>query len=88
MKISFNFSTKLSLANRKELKKYIKKIVKKEKTIIESLTFVFCSDEYLLQINRDFLNHDFLTDIITFNLSDQPQKSIQGEIYISTDRIK
>ena len=47
---------------------------------------IFCTDEYLLDINRRFLQHDYYTDIITFNLSGNP-KTIEGEIYISVDRI-
>lgn len=51
------------------------------------LNIVFCSDEYLLQINRQYLNHDYYTDIITFPLTDTP-KELLAEIYISTDRVK
>jgi rRNA maturation RNase YbeY len=47
---------------------------------------VFCSDRELLKINRTFLKHDFYTDIITFDLSES--KTIQGEIYISVDRVR
>lgn len=63
------------------------------------LTYVFCSDAYLLQMNEQFLQHDYYTDIITFDLSATPQKApakkpnvdagpIEGEIYISIDRVK
>jgi rRNA maturation RNase YbeY len=62
-------------------------LFKKEKKGLFELTYVFCSDEYLLGINRSFLQHDYYTDIITFNLSENP-KQIIGEIYVSLDRIK
>lgn len=52
-----------------------------------SLTFVFCSDEYLLSINKEYLNHDYYTDIITFNLANTGHP-VEGEIYISLDRVK
>ena len=48
---------------------------------------MFCSDEYLLRINRDYLQHDYYTDIITFDLS-EPGGPVQGEIYISVDRVR
>lgn len=72
---------------KKGLKQFIEQLFKSEKKSLYELTYVFCSDEYLLTINRDFLQHDYYTDIITFDLSEQP-KQIIGEIYISLDRIK
>ena len=87
MKVSFNYNTKLSLANRTELKAFLKTIIKLENKKAKSLNFIFCSDKYLLQINKAFLNHNYFTDIITFDLSDS-KKEISGEIYISVDRVK
>ncbi len=58
---------------------------------IQSLTFVFMNDENLLAFNRQFLNHDEYTDIITFDLSEKSgkkKKEIEGEIYISMERVK
>ena len=52
---------------------------------LERIDFIFCSDEYLHEINKTYLEHDEYTDIITFPLEDNP---IVGEIYISTDRVK
>ena len=52
-----------------------------------SLNYIFCTDEYLLQYNQQYLNHDTLTDIITFDLSDD-DKNLTGEIYISVERVK
>ena len=51
------------------------------------IQFVFCDDDQLLQINRDFLNHDTLTDIITFNYNDE-FAGVSGDIFISVDRVK
>lgn len=51
------------------------------------MSFIFCSDENLLELNRIHLNHDFLTDILTFDLSES-EHSLISEIYISTDRVR
>jgi len=51
------------------------------------LSYIFCSDDYLLQMNQQFLDHDTLTDIITFDMSEGGQE-LQGEIYISVERVK
>lgn len=68
-------------------KNWIQKVVKKEKHKLSSLSYIFCSDEFLSNLNRQYLNHDTLTDIITFNYSIEPA-SLQGEIYISIPRVK
>ena len=54
---------------------------------LKELTYIFCSDSYLLQINQQYLNHDTYTDIITFDNSDIA-KTIVGDIFISIDRIR
>jgi rRNA maturation RNase YbeY len=55
---------------------------------IDTLQVIFCSDDYLLKINQDFLSHDYYTDIITFDLGSKGSELIEGEIYISLDRVK
>lgn len=88
MSIDFFFvEAKIGLTERKRLKKYLSGLFLRKKIRIEALRIVFCSDEYLLNINRQFLRHDDYTDIITFNLS-PPGQPIDGEIYISTDRVR
>ena len=88
MSISFNQAdSKVTLANRVALKSFIEKRVKKEGFSIETLTYVFCSDKYLLKMNKDFLSHNYYTDIISFDLSETPGNLI-GEVYISVDRVK
>lgn len=54
---------------------------------IKKVQYIFCSDEYLLQINKDYLDHDYYTDIITFPLSSNKQ-AIVSDIFVSIDRIK
>jgi len=86
--ISFNKADKsASLGNRVALRTFIKKQFKKQGKEIQSLQYVFCSDRYLLNINKTFLNHDYYTDIISFDLSETKAVLI-GEVYISVDRVK
>ena len=88
MTISFNKADKnISLGNRVALKLFLEKQMKKEGIRIECLQYVFCSDKYLLEINKQFLNHDYYTDIISFDLSEVKGELI-GDIYISVDRVK
>ncbi len=77
--------TNLELKNVQDLKKWLSWIFENEKKDADLIEYVFCSDEYLLNINKEYLNHDFYTDIITFPLSENP---ISATIYLSVDRIK
>lgn len=70
-----------------KLKTWIKATVQKEGFELGQLNYIFCSDEALLERNIQFLQHKTLTDIITFDLSEE-EGLIEGEIYISVDRVK
>ena len=86
--IKFFFLSKgITLKRRKELKEFIRKLARKEGYKIASLNYIFCSDEYLLDINRRYLDHDFYTDIVTFQLSGDSM-NLEAEIYISVDRVR
>lgn len=88
--MAINFTpheVKLNLKNRTRLKTFIKDLFAREGQGLRNLQYVFCTDEYLLQINQEFLQHDTLTDIVTFELGEDPAIT-EGEIYISVDRIK
>ena len=88
MTISFNKADKnATLGNRLAIKAFIEKALKKEGITIESLQYIFCSDKFLLDINKSYLKHDYYTDIISFDLSEIKGKLI-GEVYISIDRVK
>lgn len=76
-----------SLGKRTALKQFIHTIFRKEKKTLAHLTYIFCSDEYLLEINKAHLQHNYYTDIITFDLSETTNQII-GEVYISTDRVR
>ena len=69
-----------------DTKIWIKNVLEAYKKTAGSIFFLFCSDEALLKINQQFLNHDYYTDVITFNQSSS-ENVISGEIYISVDRI-
>ena len=72
--------------HRKNLKKFLLALFKKEGFSVEMVNYIFCSDNFLLNINQEFLQGDRFTDIITFQLSDNAQPII-SDIYISVDRI-
>ena len=87
-KVYFFFdNTSIPLNNRAGLKKFIESIFKKEKKSLGGLNYIFCTDKRLLEINQQYLAHDYYTDIITFDLSED-EREIRGEIYISVDRIR
>ncbi|MDP3394621.1 rRNA maturation RNase YbeY [Sediminibacterium sp.] len=73
--------------NKAGLKSFIASIFKKEKKLLGAINYIFCSDEMLLKINQDFLQHNYYTDIITFGLN-EPGEPIDAEIYVSIDRVK
>ena len=62
-------------------------VARAEQAAIAQLTYVFCSDEYLVSLNQEFLNHDYFTDVITFDQRDDAAAPIEGDIFISYDRV-
>lgn len=77
----------MTLGNRVALKRFLEKQINKEGIKIDRLQYVFCSDKHLLGMNKQYLNHDYYTDIISFDLSEIKGQLI-GDIYISVDRVK
>ena len=75
------------LKNKTAVRKWITDTIKSEGYSLQELTYVFCSDEYLLGINQQYLDHDTYTDIITFDNSEE-EGLIVGDIFISIERIK
>ena len=88
MSVVFHSLQPVVLKNRRSLKVFIKQVFEREGKSILSLDIIFCSDEYLLEINNKHLQHDYYTDIITFDLSDPNSTQTIGELYISIDRVK
>lgn len=85
--VNFFFEQRgFTLAERTGLKQFIRQLFRKERKPLHSLNYIFVSDQRLLEINRQYLQHDYYTDIITFDLSDGP--ATVAEIYISIDRVR
>jgi rRNA maturation RNase YbeY len=83
--IEFNFETEFKLKESSKLKKWIANTIASEGFQLGDISYVFCDDAYLLKLNQDYLNHDTLTDIISFDY--RMNKEINGEIYISVERV-
>jgi probable rRNA maturation factor len=75
-----------SFVSKKELKQAVKDLVFNEGKSLKDLSLVFTDDEYLLEVNKQYLNHDYFTDVITFDYSELP--SVSGDVMISLDRVK
>lgn len=83
--IDFYNENSFSLEEKEKHQTWIENVIKSEGYKPQEITYIFCNDDYLLKINQEFLNHDTLTDIITFDNSFG--QSIAAEIYISTERV-
>ena len=83
----FNADKTFRFPKKKLLKQAIIDLFASEDMSLINLSYIFCTDVYLLKINNDYLKHNYFTDIITFPLSVKGEP-VTGEIYISLDRIK
>ena len=83
--IDFQYIENDELSNTEDINLWINNVIKEEEMIIGELVYVLCNDEYLLKKNIQFLNHNTLTDVITFDYSEK--KIISGDILISTERV-
>ena len=85
--IDFNFEdVSFDLPDKNALVSWIKSAIENEQKKMGNITYIFCSDEYLWNMNKQFLNHDYYTDIITFDYV--KDNVISGDLFISYDRIK
>jgi probable rRNA maturation factor len=87
--IAIQFHTEdyeFELENENRTAKWLEGIINNEKFVLMDLNYIFCSDEYLLKINQEYLAHDTFTDIITFDNSES-EFEIEGDIFISIPRI-
>ena len=82
----FSSSTSFNLTSQERVSLWLLDVINKEEKAIKEISFNFCNDKELLKVNQEFLSHDNLTDIITFDYSDS--SGIIGEILISTERVK
>lgn len=83
----FSEEIPFSLTQKLRRKAWLKKIAQSENFKLGELNYIFCTDEYLYQINADYLDHHTYTDIITFDNSEE-EKIIEGDIFISIDRVR
>ncbi|MFI2741704.1 rRNA maturation RNase YbeY [Zhouia sp. PK063] len=83
--IEFNYETDFSLHEENAYLNWIARIVESENKVLGEITYVFCDDDYLHKINVEYLNHDTLTDIISFDYSEG--NVISGDIFISIERV-
>ncbi len=87
-KVQFFYQkVRFSFLRRTALKLFVETLFRLEKKNLKNLNVIFCTDNALLAINREFLNHDYYTDIITFPLSTKGQ-AVEAELYISVDRVR
>lgn len=81
----FSENTSYRIRSKKKIRTWIVSVILQEKKSLSSLNIILCDDDFLLEMNKKHLSHDYYTDIITFHYSDDP---IEGEIYISIERVK
>jgi len=82
----FNEDVTYKLPQKQATRLWLKQQAEHEGYAVGELNYIFCSDDYVLQVNRDYLEHDYYTDIITFDQSEEESK-IDGDIFISVDRV-
>lgn len=82
----FNEDVPYKLPRKQATRQWLSQQAKREGYAVGDLNYIFCSDEYVLQVNRDHLQHDFYTDIITFDTGEEEGR-IEGDIFISVDRV-
>ncbi len=83
---SFNYETDFELQNEEQMARWITFVIQNEGFNEGGINYIFCDDEYLLKLNVEFLKHETLTDIISFDYS--MGKEINGDVYISIERVK
>jgi probable rRNA maturation factor len=82
----FNQDIPFKLSRPRKTTRWIREVISREKQELAHLSYIFCSDEYLLAINQQYLKHKTLTDIITFDYSDGGP--IEGDVFVSVDRVR
>ncbi len=84
--ISFNYETQFKLDNETQFSNWISKVILSENKKEGDINYIFCDDEYILEINKQYLDHDYYTDIISFDYT--VGNELSGDIFISIDRVK
>jgi probable rRNA maturation factor len=88
----FTEDLKFTLKNKTAIRRWLRATIKNEGFTIEEINYIFCSDKFLLSLNKNYLHHDTFTDIITFNYTSfeksRNDKKLSGDIFISVDRVR
>lgn len=84
----FSEDIEFNLKHKSSIRKWISNVIEDQNQELEEINYIFCSDEYLLDINRNYLQHDYYTDIITFDNRDETDDPISSDIFISIDRVQ
>jgi rRNA maturation RNase YbeY len=84
--ISFNYEVAFKLHSETSIIKWLKEVIQLENCKVGDINFIFCDDEYLHKLNVEFLKHDTLTDIISFDYS--VGKELHGDVFISKERVQ
>ncbi len=84
--INFNYETDFELTDEKPYEVWISQVIASEEKREGEINYIFCDDDYLLEINQEYLDHDTLTDIISFDYS--VGNELHGDIFISVDRVR
>jgi probable rRNA maturation factor len=84
--INFNYETEFTLDNEEAISSWISNVIKSENKKEGEISYIFCDDEYLLQINQEHLQHDFYTDIISFDYT--VGNELSGDIFVSVERVR
>ncbi|HPW97143.1 MAG TPA: rRNA maturation RNase YbeY [Flavobacterium sp.] len=84
--INYNYEIDFQLDNEENYSFWIENVINSENKILGEVNYIFCDDDYLLEINKQYLNHDYFTDIISFDYTEG--NLISGDIFISIDRVK
>jgi probable rRNA maturation factor len=83
--INYNYELDFQLDNEENYSFWIENVVNSENKVLGEVNYIFCDDDYLLEINKQYLNHDYFTDIISFDYTEG--SLISGDIFISIDRV-
>lgn len=84
----FSEDIPFELKQKGKTRAWLEAIAQQYQAEIDQINYIYCSDNYLLDINRNYLNHDYFTDIITFDQREQSDQPIEADIFISLDRVK
>ena len=84
--ISFNYETQFKLAKKSDYSAWLSRVIQSESKSEGDINYIFCDDDFLLEINQQYLNHDTLTDIISFDYS--VGNELHGDIFLSIQRVR